>query len=100
MKRKLEFNSSIMSRVFMTLEAIAKKNDLKPNKMNFIGIHNRRNKSFLEQLKKNHKRKPLKKSYFYDAMEEMRESYENTAFLYVSDDMKWGRSNLKVQCSS
>ena len=28
-------------------------------------------------------------------MDEMRESYDNAAFLYVSDDMKWGRKNLK-----
>ena len=28
-------------------------------------------------------------------MEDMRESYDNVAFLYVSDDMKWGRKNLK-----
>ena len=33
---------------------------------------------------------------FYDGMEEMRESYgDNIAFLYVSDDMKWGRANIK-----
>ena len=33
---------------------------------------------------------------FYDGMEEMRESYgDNVAFLYVSDDMKWGRANIK-----
>ena len=33
---------------------------------------------------------------FYDGMEEMRESYDdNIAFLYVSDDMKWGRGNIK-----
>ena len=33
---------------------------------------------------------------FYDGMEEMRESYgDNVAFLYISDDMKWGRKNLK-----
>ena len=29
-------------------------------------------------------------------MEEMRESYgDNVAFLYISDDMKWGRANIK-----
>jgi hypothetical protein len=38
---------------------------------------------------------PLDKSYFYDAMEYFREEYENVAFLYVSDDMKWGKSNIK-----
>ena len=28
-------------------------------------------------------------------MEEMRESYDNVAFLYVSDSMAWGRKNIK-----
>ena len=68
-----------------------------PWQVTYIGIHNRRNPEFIAHLKKNHNKKALKKSYFYYAMEEMRESYgPNVAFLYVSDDMKWGRKNIKV----
>ena len=41
--------------------------------------------------------KPLKKSYFRDGMSYYREENEKEkiAFLYVSDDMDWGKSNLK-----
>ncbi len=41
--------------------------------------------------------KPLKKSYFKDAMSYYREEKETekVAFLYVSDDMDWGRKNIK-----
>ena len=62
----------------------------------------RHDPAHIAHVKKYAKKKALKKSYFYDAMEEMRESYgleadENSqvAFLYVSDDMKWGRHNIK-----
>jgi len=69
-------------------------------------------------MKKSLKKNPFKKTYFYDAMEEMRynnfneqtlrtknvklisvfnfrESYKNVSFLYFSDDMDWARKNLK-----
>jgi len=96
MKRKLEFKPSIKSRVKDTLETIARKMDLRVSQVTFIGIHNRRSPEYLSHIKKYEKKKPFKKSYFYDGMEEMRESYgDNVAFLYISDDMKWGRKNLK-----
>ena len=41
------------------------------------------------------KEKPIKKSLFYDAMESYREDYDPVAFLYVSDDMAWGKKLLK-----
>ena len=42
-------------------------------------------------------KKPLKKSYFKAAMDHFREECdtEKIAFLYVSDDMEWGRQELK-----
>jgi len=96
MKRKLEFKPSISSRVKDTLETIAWKRDLRVSQMTFVGIHNRRAPGYIKHVKKYKKSKPFKKSYFYDGMEEMRESYgDNIAFLYVSDDMKWGRANIK-----
>ena len=41
--------------------------------------------------------KPLKKTYFKDAMDHFREECdtEKIAFLYVSDDMEWGQKQLK-----
>ena len=43
--------------------------------------------------------KAKKKSYFHSAMDYFREDLEDDgtalAFLYVSDDMDWGRKNIK-----
>jgi len=39
--------------------------------------------------------KPLKKKHFRHGMEYYREEYDNVVFLYVSDDMPWGRKNIK-----
>lgn len=96
MKRQLVFQPTVQSEVQRTFETIAKKLDLKGSEVTYVGIHHRRSPVHIAHFKKYHKKKPLKKAYFYDAMEEMRESYNNVAFLYISDDMNWGRSNIKV----
>lgn len=36
----------------------------------------------------------LRKSYFFDAMDYFREEYDNVAFVFVSDDMTWGKKKL------
>ncbi len=41
----------------------------------------------------------LDADYFLDAMEYFREEYDSPAFLYVSDDMEWGRENIQVRAS-
>ena len=51
-------------------------------------------------MKTKFNKKPLKKSYFKEAMKHFREECETEkiAFLYVSDDMDWGKTELaKVQ---
>ena len=42
-------------------------------------------------------KKPLKKSYFREAMNHFREECdtEKIAFLFVSDDMEWGKTELQ-----
>ena len=95
MKRKLEFQPRVQEKVMDTFESIARKLDFRPSQITYIGMHNRRSKEFNEYFKKQNNKKPLKKGYFYDAMDEMRGSYDNVAFLYVSDDMAWGRKNIK-----
>ena len=35
------------------------------------------------------------RGYFRDAMDYFREEFDNVLFLYVSDDMEWGRRNLR-----
>lgn len=39
--------------------------------------------------------KPLKKSYFGDAMDYFRAEYDNVVFLWISDDMGWAKKNMK-----
>ena len=39
--------------------------------------------------------KPLKRSYFRDAMDYFREEYGQVVFLWVSDDMEWAEKNIK-----
>ena len=52
--------------------------------------------AYIEQM---YGMKAKKKSYFYKAMDYFREDLEDEdtalAFLYVSDDMDWGRKNIK-----
>ena len=61
-----------------------------------MGIHNRRT-DYLEFRRKRLKLDNLYEDYFEDAMEYFREEFWDTTvvFVYVSDDMKWGRRNLK-----
>ena len=66
----------------------------KPKQVTYVGIHNRRT-DYLEFRRKHLKLKKLYKEYFEDAMDYFMEEYgPNVAFIYVSDDMKWGRRKL------
>ena len=76
------------------MKRVAKKMGLKPKQITYVGIHNRRTDS-VEFIKREWYQEPLREDYFEDAMEYFREEYDNVAFLYVSDDMDWGRKNLK-----
>ena len=72
MKRKLKFQPHVQEKVMDTFESIARKLDYRPSQITYIGMHNRRSKEFNEFFKKQNNKKPLKKGYFYDAMEDMR----------------------------
>lgn len=94
MRKTLKFIPEIMERVYDVYDSVAKKMHLPKKDITFIGIHNRRT-DHLAWTQKKHKRSPLKASYFYDAMDKFREDYDNVAFLFVSDDMPWGKKNIK-----
>ena len=51
----------------------------------------------MKYFKEKFNKKPLKKSYFKNAMQHFRDECETPkiAFLFISDDMEWGRSELK-----
>jgi len=92
----LTFKPHIQSYADINLRNIAKKVGKKPEKITYVGIHNRRT-DYLEFRRKRLKLDNLYEDYFEDAMEYFREEYWDTTvvFVYVSDDMKWGRKNLK-----
>ena len=64
----------------------------KKKKVTFVGIHNRRGDHIQDQVKKGVGE--LFPGYFLGGMDFYREKYKNVAFLYVSDDMEWGRFRL------
>ena len=37
---------------------------------------------------------PVKPSYFLEAMDKYRQEFDNTLFIFVSDDIEYGRRNL------
>ena len=58
----------------------------------FVGIHQRRGDhvSFREE----HNINELGASYFLESMEMFREKFKNVVFVYVSDDLEWGKEKL------
>ncbi len=66
--------------------------------MTYVGVHNRRTDS-IEFIRRGWHQEELDADYFLDAMDYFREEYDEdgeggVAFLYVSDDMDWGRREL------
>ena len=64
----------------------------KKKKITFVGIHNRRGDHIQDQVKKGVGE--LLPGYFLGGMDFYRVKYKNVAFLYISDDMEWGRFRL------
>ena len=64
----------------------------------FVGIHQRRGDhlSFQEEGKIGH----LSAGYFLEAMEIFRERFRRVVFVYVSDDLEWGRKKLERRIKS
>ena len=69
------------------------------DKITFVGIHNRRT-DYLDFRRRVLGLSNLYEDYFADATDYFVEEYGDdddttVVFIYVSDDMKWGRRNLK-----
>ncbi len=94
--RALAFKPEIQRYADLNLSKIARKVGKKANKLTFVGIHNRRT-DYLQFRRKTLGLDNLYEDYFADAMEYFKEEYgeDSVVFVYVSDDMKWGRRNLK-----
>ena len=50
---------------------------------------------YIEYARKMYGMKPIKKSYYYRAMDYFREEHSNVVFLWISDDMEWSKKNVK-----
>ncbi len=99
LRKELKFRPEIETKVYETMTEVARKVGAKrTSDVTFIGVHNRMGDSadFVKRL--NMFEEPLRADYFEDAMEYFREEYgddgDPVAFLYVSNDMEWGRENV------
>ena len=70
-RETLKFKPDIQERVVEIYDEVARKIGKKKKDIYFVGIHNRRT-DHIEYTRRKHGQKPLKPSYFQDAMEEMR----------------------------
>jgi hypothetical protein len=97
MRRTLEFQPEIRERVKQiyskVMSEVAASKEIAGSDITWIGVHNRRT-DHIKYTREKHDRKPLEPEFFHDAMDEFREDYDHPVFLYVSDDMEWGRENL------
>ena len=94
LRKWLKIRPEYVKSAYETFRNVAKKMKTPVEKLTFIGIHHRRT-DMGAFAKQEFNEKPLKKSYFYAAMEYFREEFNPVAFLYVSDDAKWGKKNIK-----
>ena len=76
---RLRITASLRRRVDDLFDSIARKLELKSKEVTFIGIHNRRGKEHVDWIKKTQKKNPMKRQYFYDAMEDMRFPFYNVS---------------------
>ena len=65
----------------------------KKTDITFVGIHNRRGDHLDYQKEGGYV--TLDPGYFLNAMESFREKYKRVVFVYVSDDMDWGKQKIK-----
>ncbi|XP_059078979.1 galactoside 2-alpha-L-fucosyltransferase SEC1-like [Tigriopus californicus] len=100
MRSVLQFRPEILEAVDTKMTKIATKFRQKHPTIDqaalitWIGIHNRRT-DFNNFAWQKHGLTPFEEEYFVEAMDYYRERFgEAVIFLYVSDDMKWGRLNL------
>ncbi len=65
-----------------------------PKEVTYVGIHSRRT-DYLDFRKNVLGMKKLYKNYFFDAVDYFTEEFENVVFVYISDDMEWGRKKMR-----
>eukprot|EP00090_Calanus_glacialis_P012604 TRINITY_DN21200_c0_g1_i1.p1 TRINITY_DN21200_c0_g1~~TRINITY_DN21200_c0_g1_i1.p1 ORF type:complete len:445 (+),score=115.38 TRINITY_DN21200_c0_g1_i1:200-1336(+) len=93
-----EKSQSILQQISQNFKKNNKKLFKKEKEVTFVGIHNRRTDHL--DFQKEGGFIPLEAGYFIEAMEMFRAKYPRTVFVYVSDDIKWGREKLKKRVKS
>eukprot|EP00095_Tigriopus_kingsejongensis_P012096 maker-scaffold702_size109376-snap-gene-0.22 protein:Tk12096 transcript:maker-scaffold702_size109376-snap-gene-0.22-mRNA-1 annotation:"dihydropteridine reductase" len=100
MRRSLKVRKDILERVQTKMAEIEgkfrkKHPEVDPEQaITWVGIHNRRS-DFISHSWTKHRATPVEEEFFVEAMEDYRKRFGTAViFLFVSDDMKWGRQNL------
>ena len=93
MRETLRFKPEIVAKVNAVYDSIALSMGTPRRDLFFVAMHNRRT-DYVEYNREVHGQGPLIPEYFSVAMEAFRTRHENCAFIYVSDDMDWGRKNI------
>lgn len=86
-------SQAILEQVGKDFKKNNKKLFKKEKNITFVGIHNRRTDHL--DYQKEGGFVPLEAGYFIEAMEMFRNKYPRTVFVYVSDDISWGREKIK-----
>ncbi|XP_059089721.1 galactoside alpha-(1,2)-fucosyltransferase 1-like [Tigriopus californicus] len=94
MMKTLKFKPDLTQRAAQIIDHVVAQMGRPKKEITFIGVHNRRT-DHLEYFERYFKKKPLKPSYFHDAMDIFRDEYDHPAFIFVSDDMEWARAKIK-----
>merc|ERR1711971_1229912 len=74
------------------IEKEEKKRKNKKSEVTFVGIHNRRGDHIQYQKEGNFK--SIEPSYFIEAMDLYRQEFRKVVFIYVSDNVDWGKKRL------
>ena len=94
---KLHFKDIFVESAQKKLHQVKKSFKKSKKETVFVGIHSRRT-DHLDFQQKKLSVTPLKPSYYLDAIELFRKKFPakkyNLAFIYVSDDLNWGKFNI------
>ena len=75
------------------LLGMARKRKINPKKVNYIGVHVRKT-DHAEFMLKQHDLEPIEDEYYDDAIEHMRENYDDCIFVVASDDIEWCKKHI------
>ena len=93
--KALRFIPDLINKANIVFTDAARRIGKKPSEVTYIGIHARRGEDMLDYRERGLGLENLAEDYYLDAMEYFREEYDSPVFIFVSDDMKWGRRTLR-----